>query len=191
MIRIKETIIVEGEYDKKKVLSAVDANVIITGGFCIFKDKEMQKLIKTMAKETGIIILTDSDRAGFLIRNFIKGCTENERVLNAYIPEIKGKEKRKEHPGKEELIGVEGMENEIIKNAILKCGATQNDEQIKDKNKTFTKVDLFKAGLYGGENSKIKRKEFLKKHNLPQKISANMLLDVLNLLYDKENLELN
>ncbi len=190
MIRIKETIIVEGDYDKIKVLSAVSANVLITGGFCIFKDKEMQKLIKRLAKENGIIVFTDSDRAGFLIRNFIKNCTQNERVLNAYIPEIKGKEKRKEHPGKEGILGVEGMENEIIKNALISCGATVFGKETKEKNNEITKLDLYKAGFYGKENSKLKRQEFLKKHDLPQRISANMLVDVLNLLFKKEDLEL-
>lgn len=190
MINIKETIIVEGEYDKIKINSAVSANIVVTGGFRIFKDKEMQNLIKKLAKENGIIIFTDSDRAGFLIRNFIKNCTQNERVLNAYIPEIKGKEKRKDNPGKEGILGVEGMENEIIKNALILSGATVLGEKIKEKKEEFSKLDLYKAGFYGKENSKIKRQEFLKKHDLPQRISANMLVDVLNLLFKKEDLEL-
>lgn len=190
MISVKETIIVEGDYDKIKLKSVVSANVVVTGGFRIFKDKEMQNLIKSLAKENGVIILTDSDRAGFLIRNFIKSCAQNERVLNAYIPEIKGKEKRKSVPGKEGILGVEGMESEIIKNALIKCGATVSGENVKEKKEEFTKLDLYRAGFYGKENSKIKRCEFLKKHNLPQRISANMLLDVLNLLFNKEDLEL-
>lgn len=190
MISIKETIIVEGDYDKIKINSVVYANIIVTGGFRIFKDKEMQNLIKKLAKKNGIIIFTDSDRAGFMIRNFIKNCSHGEKILNAYIPEIKGKEKRKKISGKEGILGVEGMDDEIIKNALISCGATIIGEKKKEKKEEFSKLDLYKAGFYGKENSKIKRQEFLKKYDLPQRISANMLVDVLNLLFKKEDLEL-
>lgn len=192
MITVKETVIVEGEYDKKKISSVVNANILVTGGFCIFKDKDMQRLIKRIAHTEGILILTDSDRAGFLIRNFIKNCTAGERVCHAFIPEIKGKEKRKTAPGKEGLLGVEGMESDVIRQAIIRSGATVSDEnETTDPNKTdITKLDLYRAGLYGKENSKHKREEFLKKNGLPVKISANMLVDVLNLLFKKEDLEL-
>jgi len=189
-MNIKETIIVEGEYDKIKILSAVCANVLVTGGFCIFKNKEMQNLIRKIAQKDGIIILTDSDRAGFLLRNFIKSCAQSEKVLHAYIPEIKGKEKRKPLPGKEGILGVEGMEDDVIKQALINCGATVLGENKQEKKDSITKLDLYKIGLYGTENSKQKRIEFLKKKNLPTKISANMLVEVLNILYKKEDLDI-
>ena len=188
MIKLKETIIVEGNYDKIKLSSCVDANILVTDGFRIFKNKEMIALIKRIAKKEGIIIFTDSDRAGFIIRNFIKSCTAGERVLHAFIPEIKGKEKRKEKAGKEGILGVEGMEKAIIEKALLSCGASLKEEPSEKKKEKITKVDLYKAGLYGTQNSKQNRIRFLKEHQLPQRISANMLLEVLNTLYTKEEL---
>lgn len=189
MICVKETIVVEGEYDKKTLRSFVDANILVTGGFCIFKNKEMQRLLKRIAHTEGIVILTDSDRAGFLIRNFIKSCTAGETVYHAYIPEIKGKEKRKPKAGKEGILGVEGMEKQVIYDALCRSGATLSDTTKKEKKPEITKIDLYRAGLYGKENSRAKREAFLRKHDLPTKISANMLVDVLNLLYKKEDLE--
>lgn len=189
MIKIKETVIVEGNYDKIKLSSIIDGNIIVTDGFRIFKDKEKQRLLKKIAQKEGIVIFTDSDRAGFIIRNFIKSCTAGEKVYHAFIPEIKGKEKRKDKPGKEGILGVEGIDKEIIINALIKSGITVDGVSSKKEKKDFiTKLDLYKAGLYGSENSKEKRIEFLKKHDLPQKISPNMLVDVLNLLYKKEEL---
>ena len=188
-MKIKETIIVEGQYDKIKLNSILDADILVTDGFRIFKDSNMQKTIKEIAKKNGIIVFTDSDRAGFMIRNFIKSCIAKERVLHAFIPEIKGKEKRKKSPGKEGILGVEGIDKEIIYDAILKCGATIDDEKIIEKPKEkITKLDLYKAGLYGKSDSKQKRILFLKEHNLPGKISANMLVDILNILYQKNEL---
>lgn len=190
MMHIKETIIVEGTYDKIKLQSIVDANILVTDGFQIFKNKEMQKLMKRLAQTDGIVILTDSDRAGFIIRNFIKSCIAQEKVLHAFIPEIKGKEKRKEKGGKEGLLGVEGIEKELIIKALLQSGVTVlgEEKEAKTIKNTITKVDLYKAGLYGKENSKEKRMAFLKEHDLPQKISPNMLIEVLNTLYRKEDL---
>lgn len=189
MIKIKETVIVEGTYDKIKLSSFLDADILVTDGFHIFKDKEKQKLLKRLAKENGIVVLTDSDRAGFIIRNFIKSCAAGEKVYHAFIPEIKGKEKRKEKPGKEGILGVEGIDIKILKEAFLKSGVSINGENIKTKEKNkITKTDLYKAGLYGRENSKEKRMAFLKKHDLPQKISPTMLIDILNILYKKEEL---
>lgn len=190
MITVKETVLVEGEYDKKKILSAVNATVLVLNGFRIFKNKEMQKMIKKIAEKDGIVIFTDSDRAGFIIRNFIKNCTAGEKVYHAYIPEIKGKEKRKNNPGKEGLLGVEGMENEIIIKAIKNSGATVLGNIKYEEKEKITKSDLYKCGFYGKENSKIKREKFLKKNGFPTKISANMLLEILNLLFEKEDLEL-
>ena len=187
-MRIKETVIVEGNYDKIKRLSAVEANVIVTDGCQIFKNKEMIKLIKNLAKKDGIVILTDSDRAGFIIRNFIKSCTSNEKVLHAFIPEMPGKEKRKKQPGKEGILGVEGIKNDLLIEVLQRSGATFCGEELKKMYHNITKLDLYKAGLYGKENSKEKRMEFLKKHDLPQRISPNMLVDVLNTLFTKEEL---
>lgn len=178
-MRVKETIIVEGEHDKHKILTFFDADVLVCGGFQIFKDKEMQTLIKKISEKNGAVILTDSDRAGFIIRNFIKNVAPN--VLHAYIPEIKGKEKRKPKPGAEGLLGVEGMNKDIIAKALLACGATIDGENIVKKQK-YTKTDLYISGLVGKENSSEKRREYCKKHSLPQKLSANMLLDVINTL---------
>lgn len=188
MISIKETIIVEGEYDKRKLQSIVDANILVTGGFRIFKDKEMQCMIKKIARKDGIVVFTDSDRAGFLIRNFLKNTTAGEKVYHAFIPEVKGKEKRKAVPGKEGMLGVEGMEASVILEALQNSGATLSGEKRKEKERII-KLDLYRAGFYGKENSRQKREEFLKKNGLPARISANMLVEVMNLLFDKKDLE--
>ena len=179
MIKVKETIIVEGEHDKKKLLSFLDAEILVTGGFQIFKDNEMKNLIKRITEKNGAVILTDSDRAGFIIRNHLKNIAPD--VLHAYIPEIKGKERRKPTPGKEGILGVEGMDEEIIIDALKKSGATVGDVKEEKKNK-YTKLDLYNKGLFGTSESRIKRREFLEKHNLPKKLSSNMLLDVINTL---------
>jgi len=178
-MRIKETIIVEGEHDKHKILTYVDADVIVCGGFQIFKDKEMQSLIRKLSDKNGVIVFTDSDRAGFIIRNFIKSVAPG--VLHAYIPEIKGKEKRKPKPGAEGILGVEGMEEEVIKNALINCGATVDGAKKEGKIK-YTKNDLYFLGYTGQKNSALKRREFLLKNGLPQKMSTNMMLEVVNTL---------
>lgn len=178
-MRVKETIIVEGEHDKKKLLSFLDADIIVTDGFQIFKNDEMKKLIKRVAEKKGVIILTDSDRAGFIIRNHIKNISPN--IKNAYIPEIKGKERRKKEPGKEGLLGVEGIEKDIIINALLNSGATI-DEKKKEKRKKYTKLDLYNMGYIGKKESKVKRREFLLKNNLPQKLNTNMMIEIINTL---------
>lgn len=178
-MRVKETIIVEGEHDKHKILTFLDADVLVTGGFQIFKDKEMQALIKRISQKNGAVILTDSDRAGFIIRNFIKNVAPD--VLHAFIPEIHGKERRKPKPGAENLLGVEGMEKDIIIKALYESGATIDGNKTSKKKK-YTKSDLYFCGLAGQKDSAIKRREFLIKNNLPQKMSANMMLDVINTL---------
>ena len=178
-MRVKEVIIVEGEHDKKKLLSFLDADILVTGGFQIFRDNEMKNLIKRLANEKGVIILTDSDRAGFIIRNHIKNIAPN--VLHAYIPEIKGKERRKKEPGKEGLLGVEGIEKDIIIKALLDSGATIDGEQKKNK-RNYTKLDLYNLGYIGKTDSRVKRREFLLKNNLPQKLNTNMMLEIINTL---------
>ena len=179
MIKVKETIIVEGEHDKKKLLSFLDAEILVTGGFQIFKDSEMKNLIKLLTEKNGVVILTDSDRAGFIIRNHLKNIAPN--VLHAYIPEIKGKERRKPIPGKEGILGVEGMDEKIIIEALINSGATVGDVK-REKKIKYTKTDLYNMGLFGASDSRIKRREFLKSHGLPEKLSSNMMLDVINTL---------
>ncbi len=178
-MKVKETIIVEGEHDKKKLLSFLDADILVTGGFQIFRDDEMKMLIKKMSEKKGVIVLCDSDRAGFIIRNHIKNIAPG--VIHAFVPEIKGKERRKPQPGKEGILGVEGIDKDIIINALISCGATLDDKKVKE-NKKYTKNDLYNLGLVGKENSREKRRELLLKLGLPKRLSANMMLDVINSL---------
>lgn len=182
MITVKEAIIVEGKYDKMRLKSVVNATIIETNGFRIFKDKEKVNLIKQLAEKQGIIVLTDSDGAGFVIRNHLKNIVPKEQIKHAYIPQIKGKEKRKAQPSKEGTLGVEGIDEQqliiSLKNAGITYGAENNK---KDK---ITKIDLFRLGLTGRENSQKLREALLKKLNLPHYITTNALLDVLNSLMD-------
>lgn len=181
MIKLKQTIVVEGKYDKIKLSSVFDANIIDIGGFKIFKKKETIELLKKIAEKNGIIILTDSDSSGFKIRNYIKSCLQGKEVYHVYIPDVKGKEKRKTTASSEGLIGVEGMEKDVLIEAFKKSGIFEKNESKINLNK-ITKVDLYKAGLYGRENSSEKRKEFLKENGLPEKITPNMLVDIINTL---------
>ena len=192
MIKVKEAIIVEGKYDKIKLKSFIDATIITTNGFRIFKNKKQVEMIKKLSNTNGILILTDSDAAGFMIRNHIKNIAPNGNVKQAYIPDIYGKEKRKEKPSKEGKLGVEGVSQSVIVNAIIKSGATiENMEgNIKQENqgaKVISKLDFFEDGLSGGEKSKEKRLEFIKYLNLPEHLSANSLLEVVNniITYDE------
>ena len=182
-MKIKEVIIVEGKYDKIKLDSMIDATVIATDGFRLFKDKEKKELIKMYAEKKGIVILTDSDSAGFLIRNHLKGWVDTKYIKNAYIPEIQGKEKRKEKAGKEGLLGVEGMTKEVILDALKKAGCSEGEKQTLTP---VTKTDLFLAGLSGGANSEALRKEFMKKAGFPSKLSANAFLEAINSFLGKE-----
>ena len=181
MFRIKEAIIVEGIYDQNKINQLVDATVITTNGFRIYKDKKKIEMIRRFASTTGIIIFTDSDRAGFQIRNYIKNLVGNKNVKHAYIPDVKGKEKRKEKPSKEGFLGVEGVSDDIIVEALKNAGVTER--KMPDNIRLISKSDLFADGLSGGADSKILREKLLKNLELPSRISANMLLDVLNGLY--------
>lgn len=186
MIKLKEAVIVEGRYDKIKLSSIIDAPIIETNGFRIFKDKEKQSLIRKIAKERGILIFTDSDSAGFVIRNFLKGAVDPKCIKNAYIPEIKGKEKRKPEPSKEGILGVEGISESIILQAIRKSGATIENECITRKAAgDITKQDLYAMGLSGSENSAELRKRLLHKLDMPAYITSNAMLTMLNCLYTK------
>lgn len=180
-MRIKEAIVVEGVYDKNRIKQLVDATVITTNGFYIYKDKKKIELLRQLARTNGLIIFTDSDRAGFQIRNFIKNLVGNENVKHAYIPDIKGKEKRKAAPSKEGFLGVEGVDDDIIIEALKNAGITE--PPAPEGVRRITKADLFADGLSGTGESRILRKKLTDMLDLPSRISANMLLDVLNCLY--------
>lgn len=189
MYKIKETIVVEGIYDKIKLSRFIDGIIITTHGFSVFKNPKLMESIKKLAEETGIVILTDSDSAGFKIRNYIKQALPAEQVRHAYVPDIHGKEKRKRVPGKEGLLGVEGIDDNIIIDALKKAGCTLNgDKNSQREGRAITKADMFRLGLSGGEGSRELRDKLAKELGLPSKISANMLLDVINRLIDYDEL---
>ncbi len=187
MVKIKEAIVVEGRYDKNTLSQIVDAPVLETSGFGIFKDKQQISLLRRVAQSRGLIIFTDSDGAGFVIRNHLKSVIPNQYLKHAYIPDIPGKEKRKTSPGKEGKLGVEGMSREIILEALRKAGATIEGESTQPV-RQITKQDMMSLGLSGGANSSELRKRLLKKLNFPEHMSANALLQALNLLYSLEAL---
>ena len=176
-IKINQAVIVEGKYDKIKLSNIIDAFIIETNGFGIFKDKEKLSFIKRLAEERGIIILTDSDHAGFMIRNHLASAIPKERITNVYIPDIYGKEKRKASASKEGKIGVEGVPAEIILEAFRKAGVNC---EIKENPNPITSYDLFELGLSGGTDSKEKRKKLQKALDLPEFLSTTSLLSYLN-----------
>ena len=188
MIKLKQAVIVEGKYDKIKLSSVIDAAIIETDGFKIYKDKEKLELIKTLAKKCGVIILTDSDSAGFRIRNFVAQSLPKESVTHVYIPDLFGKEKRKQTPSKEGKLGVEGVSDKVILNALERAGVFcgVNDKTEKDESDKITKTDLFLDGFSGNGNSKEMRKALLKYLDLPEKMSANSLVTVINTLFTRE-----
>ena len=186
MVKIKQAIVVEGKYDQNTLSQLVDTTIFQTRGFGVMHDKALLELLRKAAKTTGLIIFTDSDGAGFVIRNFLKGALPKEGVLHAYIPDIPGKEKRKRAPGKEGLLGVEGMTKEILLSALENAGAGLGGEAAKKPGDTITKFDLYTAGLSGRPDSASKRAAFLEKLRFPAHMSANALLDALNLLYTRE-----
>ena len=188
MLKIKEAIVVEGRYDKNTLSQIVDAPILETSGFGIMKDKQQLKLLRRVAQTRGLIIFTDSDGAGFVIRNFLKGAIEPKYLRHAYIPDIPGKEKRKTSPGKEGKLGVEGMTPQIIIDAIRKAGATVLGEENKRTAGNITKQDMMEQGLSGGQNSSELRKKLMKKLDLPEHMSANALLQAVNLLYTLDEL---
>ncbi len=186
MVKIRQAIVVEGKYDQNTLSQLVDATIFQTRGFGVMHDKALLELLRKAAKTTGLIIFTDSDGAGFVIRNFLKGALPKEGVFHAYIPDIPGKEKRKRAPGKEGLLGVEGMTKEILLSALENAGADLGGEAAKKPGDTITKFDLYTAGLSGKPDSASKRAAFLEKLRFPAHMSANALLDALNLLYTRE-----
>ena len=189
MVKIKEAILVEGRYDKNTLSQIVDAPILETAGFGIFKDKKQMALLRKVAENRGLIVFTDSDGAGFVIRNHIKSAIPGKFLKHAYIPDIPGKEKRKASPGKEGKLGVEGMSREIILEALRRSGATIEGEEGSASSR-ITKQDLMDLGLSGGPDSSAKRLKLLKKLDLPEHMSANAMLQALNLLYSLEELEM-
>ncbi len=186
MIKIREAIVVEGRYDKNTLSQIVDAPILETSGFGIFKDKKQMALLRQVAEKRGLIVFTDSDGAGFVIRNHIKSAIPAKFLKHAYIPDIYGKERRKATAGKEGKLGVEGMNPAIILEALRAAGATIEGENVTAKSVQLTKVDLFCMGLSGNPDSKAKRTALLKMLDLPEHMSANAMLEVLNLLYTKD-----
>lgn len=191
MRKIQEVIVVEGRYDQNTIAQIVDATIITLGGFAVFNNKEKVRFLRRLAEERGLIVLTDSDGAGFVIRNYLKGALPKDRVKQAYIPDIYGKERRKRAPGKEGKLGVEGMRPEVILEALRRAGATFLDETAAETaSKTLiTKADLMEWGLAGGEGSGERRQALLKQLDLPEHLTANAMLEALNLLFEKEQLE--
>ena len=188
MVKIRQAILVEGRYDKNTLSQIVDAPILETSGFGIFKDKQQMALLRQIAQKRGLIVFTDSDGAGFVIRNHIKSAIDGKYLLHAYIPDIPGKEKRKSAPGKEGKLGVEGMTPEIILNALKRAGATMEGESTKSSG-GITKQDLMELGLSGTADSSARRMKLQKKLAFPEKMSSNALLQALNLLYDLEELK--
>lgn len=189
MIKIREAIVVEGRYDKNTLSQIVDAPILETSGFGIMKDKAQLELLRKVAKTRKLIIFTDSDGAGFVIRNFLKSAIQPELLLHAYIPDIPGKERRKSAPGKEGKLGVEGMTPEIIIDSLRRAGATIEGEVAKRSYGSITKQDLVELGLSGGRDSSARRMALLKYLELPEHMSANAMLQALNLLTDLETLQ--
>lgn len=183
MVKIKEAVVVEGRYDKNTLAQIVDAPILETSGFGIMHDKQQLQLLRRVAQGRGLIVFTDSDGAGFVIRNFLKSSIDNRYLKHAYIPDIPGKERRKSSAGKEGLLGVEGMTPQVILECLRRAGATFEGEETTHVNNGITKQDLAQLGLSGGRDSSTLRSKLLKKLNLPAHMSCNAMLQALNLLY--------
>lgn len=186
MIRVREAIVVEGRYDANTLRQIVDAPVFETGGFGVFNDRERLKLLRLAAETRGLIVLTDSDGAGFVIRRYLSGAIDPKRVKHAFIPDVYGKERRKRTASKEGKIGVEGMRPEVIVDALRRAGATIEGEDARRAPGGITKADLYAAGLSGKPDSAEKRRALLKKLDLPERLSPNAMLRALELLYTRE-----
>ena len=188
MVKIREAILVEGKYDKNTLLQIIDAPVFATNGFGIRKDKELMALLRRVAETRGLIVFTDSDGAGFLIRNFVKAAINGRYLKHAYIPDIPGKERRKSAPGKEGKLGVEGMTPDVILDCLRRAGATFADQDAFENAQKLTKQDLYDLGLSGREESKTKRLALMKMLDFPEHMSSNALLQALNVLYTKDEI---
>ncbi|MBQ7093533.1 MAG: DUF4093 domain-containing protein [Clostridia bacterium] len=182
--KLSQAIIVEGKYDKIRLSNIFDTIIVATEGFGIFNDKSKQKYIKKLADSCGVIILTDSDGAGFVIRNFVRNICAGGKIYNAYIPDISGKEKRKTAPSKENKLGVEGIDDDIIRKSIANLSLSEEQPRIGD----ISMGDLFELGIIGGDNSSFLRKELTKEIDLPEHISSKALLEIINLMFSLEEL---
>ena len=189
MVKIRQAIVVEGRYDKNTLSQIVDAPILETSGFGIMHNKENLELIRRVAKARGLIVFTDSDGAGFVIRNFLKSAIEPQYLHHAYIPDVYGKEKRKSSPGKEGKLGVEGMPPDVIVDCLRRAGAEIEGEPAAQQTPAITKQDLMELGLSGGKNSSLLRKKLLQKIEFPEHMSSNAMLQALNLLYSLEELQ--
>ncbi|MCI9367705.1 MAG: DUF4093 domain-containing protein [Oscillospiraceae bacterium] len=189
-LRIREAVVVEGRYDKAALSGVVDTLILETAGFSVFKDGERLAFLRRLAAKRGLIVLTDSDGAGFVIRNYLKGAIPKDQLKHAYIPDVFGKERRKRAPGKEGKLGVEGMSPDVLRNAILRAGATVLDGDAPDRPQgDLTPADLFALGLSGTPDAAAQRAELLGRLDLPQHMSAKALLSALNALYTPDELE--
>lgn len=186
MIHTDRAIVVEGKYDKIKLSSMVDGVIICTGGFRVYKDKEMQAMLRALAKKQGLAVLTDSDTAGFKIRGFLRSICGKENIVDVYIPDLYGKEKRKDHPSKEGKLGVEGVPEEVLQKAFADAGI--GAELVLQKKDTITKMDLFELGLSGRAESALRRKQLMKHLTLPEHLTTNALVTVLDALMSREEL---
>lgn len=189
MIRIREAIIVEGRYDKNTLAQIVDAPILETSGFGIFHDRQRLALLRRLAETRGIIVLTDSDGAGFVIRNYLRSAIDPSQVRHAYIPDIAGKERRKRTASKEGKLGVEGMRPDVLLEALRRAGATIEGKETPAAGARITKADLYAAGLTGGADSKAARQRLLAQLDLPEHLSTNALLEVLNALMTREEFQ--
>ena len=186
MIHTDRAIVVEGKYDKIKLSSMVDGVIICTGGFRVYKDKEMQAMLRALAKKQGLAVLTDSDTAGFKIRGFLRSICGKENIVDVYIPDLYGKEKRKDHPSKEGKLGVEGAPEEVLQKAFADAGI--GAELVLQKKDPITKMDLFELGLSGRAESALRRKQLMKHLTLPEHLTTNALVTVLDALMSREEL---
>ena len=186
--RVREVIVVEGRYDRNTLLQAVDAAVVEVGGFALFRDREKVAYLRALAEKRGIILLTDADSAGFVIRNHLKGCLPPERVKQAYIPDVYGKERRKKKPGKEGKLGVEGMTPEVLVDTLRRAGATFEGEDAPRRSSGITKADLLDKGLIGPGSAE-KRARLQEQLGLPARLTANGLLEAMNLRLSREEFD--
>ncbi len=189
MVRVREVIVVEGRYDQNTLRQIVDADVVCTDGFAIFREQERQALLRRLAEKRGLIVLTDSDGAGRVIRGFLNGIVDPSTVKNAFIPDVPGKEKRKSSPSREGKLGVEGMKPEVLLRALRTAGATMDDAgQTAARCAPITPADLYSLGLSGGQDSAEKRRRLQKALDLPERMSTKQLLTVLNILVSRQEL---
>ncbi len=187
MKRVREVIVVEGRYDRNALRQVVDATVVETCGFGVFRDRERLALLRRLGRERGLILLTDSDGAGFVIRNFLRGAIPGQQLKQAYIPDVPGKERRKAAPGREGKLGVEGMPPQVLLEALERAGATfEGEEGAAEDRRPVTKADFYALGLTGGPDSASRRAALLRRLDLPERMTANALLEAVNILYTRE-----